>query len=739
MHIFRMFCPNRSEYQLFFRTRGALRPFSWNRVIVVICLNDVAVFLASTKSKELHVQSVHILMLVAATLPFPRVHKCKAGPLRHATSQLSPLVVMLLLVPCLLGKNTIPAPKGNLLIARVFYTLLLVMVLLLTITKLQFPSIIRQVNRPVIRKSLSCHQIPASVIRVVIAFTRLLHQNYYGKGGHTNDSDKTNLKPTLNVFYGMVLGQGILYLVTRTMEFFSFFPRRSLARLGGFRGEKGVKSIDMYYSHAFEKCMNASILAPKKMNLTTFAMESLESGPRKEQLCGVQILYSLVNREPYDKPVLSKVANSVKTVTTLIQMLGWVNPEDNQIRLLAAKIIAQLASGLQIVTIPGAMNFISSLLDNPRKQQIEELKLQKDSGGEENCWILKLWHQMAKRWSVLEEEQWMESDIFPVLGLVTLERLAKYDLVNCVEISRSMELIPKITEFMSNNSERMRVNETIQKVLIDMSLKVLRRLARIGGETGITLRSKISEDPFLLSNLAEILEDRRIFDKELTGLTIDILTKLAMNESTRQEIGSIQVIVQRLMCAFVAQDGLPGARSDCLMTVKAGQALSMLTLESADNCSAMMKEPGHRFFKDLVRVLTDNRYTYIAANVLQNLCRHSKVELADSDLVEPSSVLPEVLGRVIGAEGKELEVLVGLSSQICCVSPEMYIHDGAELSSCNIFSNQDLMEALIRVEKTPSRAEKYRFFLGNTGLIEHRVRLPSLVERAKQLMVMHST
>uniref|UniRef100_A0A0E0EFA6 BLE2 protein n=1 Tax=Oryza meridionalis TaxID=40149 RepID=A0A0E0EFA6_9ORYZ len=744
----RMFCPNRSEYQLFFRTRGALRPFSWNRVIVVICLNNVGLFLPSTKSKEL---SVSILMLVAATLPFPGVHKLKGGPLRNAISLLSPLVVMVLLIPCLWCKDTTPAPKWHLLLlARAFYTLLLVMVLLLTISKLQFPSIVRLVHRLVIHKSLSCHQvilfscmylaavplvffspfllvmivfalltamcgslqIPAAVMRIVIGSICLLHQDYYGKGGHANNSDKTNLKPT--------------------------------------------------HMHL-----------RNKLNLTNFAMESLESDSRKKQLCGVRILYSLVNREPYDKQVLSKVTNSMKTVTTLIQMLGWTNQEDNQIRLLRL---------LEIVTIPGAMNSISSLLDNQNKQQIQELIIQKDSGGEENCWILKLWHQMTKMWSILEEEQWTETDVFLVLGLVTLERLATYDIVNCMEISRSMDLIPKITEFTSNNSERICVNETSQKILIDLSLKVLRRLASIGGETGITLRHKISEDPFLLGNLAEILEDSKS-SQELRKLTIDILIKLAMDETTKREIGSIQVIVQMLMFAFTAQDDLPGAYSDCSMTMKAGQALSMLTLESADNCSAIMKEPGHRFFKDVARMLVhDNRYIHVAANVLQNLCKHSRVELGDSDLVELSSVLPEVLGQVMDAEGKELEVLVGLSSQICRVSPKSFskaLEQGQkearfveklinalnanmkpnpqfpgirsviveqciymmELSSryATYFRNHELMEALIRVEKTPSRAEKYRLFLGNTGLIEHRVNLSSLVERAKQLMAVHST
>uniref|UniRef100_J3MNK9 BLE2 protein n=1 Tax=Oryza brachyantha TaxID=4533 RepID=J3MNK9_ORYBR len=457
-----MFCPNRSEYQLFFRTRGALRPFSWNGVIVVICLNDVGEFLSSTRSKEFYGPFVYILMLVSLLLP-----------------------------PCLSQEFTSSA-------LGVLFSIFV-----------SDDSIL-------------------SVDNYMWRFT-----NSSSNRGNANDHDKTNLKPTLNVFYGMVLGQGILYLVARKLEFFSFFPRRSLARLGGFRGQQGVKSVDMYYPHAFEKCMNASILAPKKMNLITFATNSLESGSRKEQLCGVRILYSLVNREPYDKQVLSKVANSTKTVATLIQMLGWTNPEDGQIRLLAAKITAELASGLQIITIPGAMNFVSSLLDNQNKQRIQELTIQKDSCYEENCWILKLWHQMTTQWSILEEEQWTESDILPVLGLVTLERLATYDRVNCVEISRSMDLIPKIIEFTSNSSERMRVNETCQKLLIDLSLKVLRRPTNIGGETGITLRRKISEDPFLLGNLAEILEDSSSSSQELRELTTDILIKLAMDETTK--------------------------------------------------------------------------------------------------------------------------------------------------------------------------------------------------------------
>lgn len=132
------------------------------------------------------------------------------------------------------------------------------------------------------------------------------------------------------------------------------------------------------------------------------------------------------------------------------------------------------------------------------------------------------------------------------------------------------------------------------------------------------------------------------------------------------------------------------------------------------------------------------------------------------------------------AERKELEVLVGISSQICSLIPESFMQaleqgpnearfveklvnalnanmkpsaqcpgirrvvieqsiSMMELNSryAKQFRDRGLKDALSRVEKTPSRAEKYRLFLGNAGLMEHSTHLSSLVVRAKQLMTMH--
>ncbi|XBI89699.1 hypothetical protein VPH35_027469 [Triticum aestivum] len=132
---------------------------------------------------------------------------------------------------------------------------------------------------------------------------------------------------------------------------------------------------------------------------------------------------------------------------------------------------------------------------------------------------------------------------------------------------------------------------------------------------------------------------------------------------------------------------------------------------------------------------------------------------------------------IIDAEGAELEILVGLSSQICNAIPEDFVRElehsqnkerfinrlvyalNSNMSptahcpgirrvivehaiymmefipvytSC--FKNNRMMEALLMVEHTPSRAENYRFFSGDAGLMEHSIPLSTLVARAKELM-----
>lgn len=130
------------------------------------------------------------------------------------------------------------------------------------------------------------------------------------------------------------------------------------------------------------------------------------------------------------------------------------------------------------------------------------------------------------------------------------------------------------------------------------------------------------------------------------------------------------------------------------------------------------------------------------------------------------------------AEGKELEALISLAWQMSNVIPECFVHEleshtnGTGLvrklvctlnsnkkpcpkyprmrrvivqitisfvESCpryaTIFAVEGMTEALSKIDRTPSKVEKYRAFLGNTGVVlEKGLPLPILVARAKGLI-----
>lgn len=128
-------------------------------------------------------------------------------------------------------------------------------------------------------------------------------------------------------------------------------------------------------------------------------------------------------------------------------------------------------------------------------------------------------------------------------------------------------------------------------------------------------------------------------------------------------------------------------------------------------------------------------------------------------------------------EGAKLEVLAGLGSQICKVIPEDFAQELergqtkeifikglisslnanmkpaarcpgvtraiVELAVCMMecntsytisFSKYQMLEALLLVEQSLSRAENYRYFSDDVGLMEHSVPLSALVARAKEMI-----
>uniref|UniRef100_K3YPS4 BLE2 protein n=1 Tax=Setaria italica TaxID=4555 RepID=K3YPS4_SETIT len=807
---------NRLDYQVFFHTRGAVRSLGWKGMVVIVSLSNVINYLFMISRKHLKASPefgsiliIGMLILTAAVGQFlsPGALKLLGHiPPRRSISLCSPLVAILLLAPSIHysdGPDLMPERRFRSTMAKwTVFIVLLLAVLLLTISRLRFRRI-TELLYSIVLESFGNLQIPAAVLRVVLALVRLIPHNYYDGD---NTGDKTNLAPSLSIFYGMVLGQGILYLVACTLDIFTFIPRRSLARHGGFKGHQlGMETIKLYHGYVLEKCMEKDALAPKKISLSSFAMDSLNSDSPKIQLHGIQLIHNLLQTEPTKTQLLAKLTTCPNTSARLIKMLDWTDPRNATIRLFAAKVTAELAKGLRVITIPWKIQNVSTLLDYGNKQgergnplmdtdddeqetmhdpvlncsgyHEERLIAVPDTGNlletqdrstqqqvgtsEQSSWIVRCWRCMA---SIPKDEPLADTDkdLLPALG------------INCEEIVKATGLIPKIIGFTSYRRSDTTYTDTQGKVLVTSSLQLLHRLTSIKGEIGITLRHKISKHAFLLRNLAKILADSSS-SQEFRKLVAGIIRNLAVDGNTRQEIGCIRVIITRLMQEFLSLGRPLGTHADHKLRKVAGQALAMLAMESAHNCSVMLYETGHVFIKELTTMIHDDKYRCVAASLLRNMCLHARHELNELDLQAISYSVREVLERIMDAEGAELEILICLGSQICKVIPEefarelehgcikdrfvkrlvdalnanmepsalcpgirrvileqvinMMEHDPHD-ASC--FNNCRMMEAVSMVEDTASKAENYSIFLGHVGLMEHREPLTSLAARVKR-------
>ncbi|KAF7007179.1 hypothetical protein CFC21_022139 [Triticum aestivum] len=866
---------NRLDYQVFFNTRGAFRPLGWNGLTLAACFCAVL--------KIMWEMRLRMIILMIILFGFGRLLSevssrglklLICNRMRRAASVWSPLVAIVLLALSTdesLFKDysmmIYPQKKKDYsMIERAMFLVLLVAVLVATISSLHFTRIRKLVDSVLGNKlefwrqgiislcmvaalgmlvymlkdydrfrmiiievcavaimSFGNLQIPAAVVRVVLALIGLMP---------VDDSDPPyddeNLKASLRIFYWMVLGQGILYAVACMLEFFSFIRRRSLVRCGGFGGQWGVESVNMYYAYALEKCMQGGVLAPKKISLSNFATDYVNSDISKNQLHGIRMMHSFLQREPTKAQLLSKLTASTKTVVRIIKMLDWTCPKDAAIRLYAAKVTAELAKNLRVVTIPGTIQLVSALLDsdstlqrgNPlldtddEQEERQELSMNTEDNqvvkhhsmrnaadnqgkrqdrhqetdnlletqirstqqvgiDEQKSCILRCWQWIQEFRSIPKEQQLTDHDFLPALAMEIIDSLAGSGQDNCVEISKAADLISKIIGFTSYRRDILNT-EAQQSILLKSSLKVLQRLTSIGGKIGIILRYEISRHPFLLRNLIEILGDNKS-SQELRKLVAANLRNLAVDERARQEIGHVQLIITRLVQAFLNTEEITSVNADRLLRKVAGQALAMLTMQSVQNCLVILQEP--EFMMELKIMIHDKMYVYVAASLLRNLCMHARSELRESELKELSHTLREVLERILDVDGAELEILIGLSSQICKVIPEDFTRelDAGQIKQrfakrlvdtlkanmkpsahcpgirrvvleqvihlmeynsryADCFNAFGVTDALSMVEQTPSKAENYRLFLGDEGFMEYSMPLSDLVARAKELM-----
>jgi hypothetical protein len=504
-------------------------------------------------------------------------------------------------------------------------------------------------------------QIPVAFLQVLLSAMRL----HSLLGYHRHDyrplpqDASPNLVPSIVVFYVMELCQGSSYILATILGIISIFCRIWLIRDLKFKKEWGAKAVNLYHRQAYQARTVKGLLSSEKKStpsLPSFAIECLGSTSIDSQIVGLRIIDTFLQQwdsESRTELIAEITSTSKKAVPTLIHMLGSTVAGDKfGIRLFAASVVAELTGSIKISEFPGMVKLISSLLDAKNRQDPllpanadDSLKISEFPSVVKliSSLLLDAENQQAgtsQSICATDESILLWRMLSPLLGMSVLLKLAA-NPDNCTEMveeatyisTKTVRLISYLTsEEISGNPQ--------QKILVRSSLNFVRRLASNSGKNGARFRQELSDNPFLL-NIERILDCQ----PDLWEPVMDIIEKLALDEAARQEIGSTQVIIDKLMCAFLRRDGVnPSGNNNRSLRMAAGKALANLTIESTDNCWAiLLAEQGHDFIKKLIDILDHEYYICFVPNLLHNLCANSRDKLIalDADM-HLKSALPKV-------------------------------------------------------------------------------------------------
>nr|XP_023906800.1 uncharacterized protein LOC112018500 [Quercus suber]POF18181.1 hypothetical protein CFP56_76114 [Quercus suber] len=607
-----------------------------------------------------------------------------------------------------------------------------------------------------VSKLLHWLQIISALACVVLSLMKLIKHNYgeVEKG----DTDKRNRQSALNIFYALALAEALMFLTEKAYWEWKVIYQKLLDEVNKECefGPSGIISIRRFFYDAYSRCVNGSIFNGLKMDMVTFAMDLLDSTSPDEQLIGVRILRQFAMHERFSSDTLQKIGINISVIDRLVEMLNWTDPQDEEIRRSAAEILSKLAgkkqNSLRVAGIPGAMESISSLLQTNRSNSGAS-----DEIGERN---IIFDHANYGFWT------------FNHLGLLILKKLARnHD--NCGKIGNTRGLLPKIIDF-THAGERLLKDENVaasQILTVKRSLQLVKMLASTTGSTGRHLRKEISEIVFTISNIRDILRYGGRYPM-LQKLGIDILTSLALEEDGTERIGGTGGVMKELFNIFFKEE-VP--ESQIPVRIAAGEALTMLALESRSNCYHILKL---HVLERLIGALEVPLLRESAARILRNLCTFSGEDYFNQ-LNGVKVAAPTVLQAIMSEENKLQEVMVGLGAHVFkfMTSEEARImFDKAGVTEAGlasklvqilkkhqyppiktprirrfaielviwmmrdkptnvcIFKDLEMEMVLENVLETTAELESFNIFSGTVGLSRHSTTIHSLAEIALKLL-----
>ncbi|CAO2148140.1 unnamed protein product [Urochloa humidicola] len=190
-----------------------------------------------------------------------------------------------------------------------------------------------------------------------IALWRIMQRDY---GNNDGEITTANLAPALDLFYGLILCQGALYVIwlfVQLMVAIVVIERRENYKIPIKWGY--VWLVD-YLVNALEKCWQDTASFEDR-TISGYAVDLIQSQSLGDKLSGMRMVTTFIKQ---GADVRSLLLPSRPTVQKLIDTLGWKGRAIREMREAAACIVAHLACDIQIAQFPGAIWCISTLLQD---------------------------------------------------------------------------------------------------------------------------------------------------------------------------------------------------------------------------------------------------------------------------------------------------------------------------------------------------------------------------------------
>ncbi|KAL5205044.1 hypothetical protein ABZP36_009915 [Zizania latifolia] len=533
---------------------------------------------------------------------------------------------------------------------------------------------------------------------------RLRHRAY--AGASNGDASLANLTTALDFFYALVLCQGALDLSLRL-----FISLEHSVLLVYQKASKNISSetwfmkfVEAYSNDIRERCAK-DLAAAEQVSLLSYAVGLLESGSQEEYLSAARMLDYLI-KNGQDASTL--ILGSRWKAQRLLDTLG-ITQGSTELRLLAARIVADLAGGIRLAQFPGSLRCVSSLLEatdqpcctNPHPSaNFDTLQQQWTAKIQERMPHINMGHGKPDD---KESESSCCCDELIVQGLTILQRLAR-DPHNSVDICQDLGLLAKITAPIHSHTliDDMAMN-TPWVHITNCSLRVVHQLIHVAtGEAATMLRRQISSDNSsdkqAVTNLKEILYGER---HQLQMRAMEILSELVLDSSLNISEDTGENLVRKQLQIFLADGGeqeqevseqvqevseqvqevaapvenktnktpinnkekekekekektnkmsINSKEKEKTIKATAGETLSTLSNKSQTVSRFVMEE-----HSDIVDRLTQMlhpknniRYRAMSAQILGNLCIHCKEHVSK----ERGILLPKVLAEILATKTK---------------------------------------------------------------------------------------